>query len=318
MPDTGNTVYDVAIIGSGPAGLTASIYASRYKLSNIIFGKVIGGEITGAHKVCNVPGFTDISGIDLGMKMYEHAKSLGGEYTAESIKDIKKENNMFTLISETGKEYVSRTVIIATGTNRNKLNLPKEDYYLGKGLSYCCTCDAMFFRNKTVVVVGGSSAATMAACMLSDIAKKVFIIYRGAQLRGDKTWIDDALSRKNVEVIYTTVVTGLDGKDKLEKIKLSKQYNGSEYLDVDGLFVEIGSEPSIDIPSKLGVDVDEKGYIKVLDNQSTNIDGVWAAGDCTNSMDNFKQVVVACAQGAVASNSIYSYLITREKTPSFN
>jgi len=318
MPDSGNTIYDIAIIGSGPAGLTASIYASRYKLSNIIFGKVLGGEITGAHKVCNFPGFTDISGVDLGMKMYEHAKSLGGQYTAESIKDIKKENNMFVLISETGKEYLSKTVIIATGTNRNKLNLPNEKYYLGKGLSYCCTCDGMFFKNKIVAVIGGSSAATMAASMLSDIAKKVYIIYRGTQLRGDKTWIDDVLDRKNVEIIYTTVVTALEGKDKLERIKLSKPYNDSEYLDVDGIFVEIGSEPSIDIPSKLGVELDEKGFIKVLANQSTNINGVWAAGDCTNSMDNFKQVVVACAQGAVASNSIYSYLATKEKTPSFN
>jgi len=318
MPDSGNTIYDIAIIGSGPAGLTASIYASRYKLSNIIFGKVLGGEITGAHKVCNFPGFTDISGVDLGMKMYEHAKSLGGEYTAESIKDIKKENNMFVLISETGKEYLSKTVIIATGTNRNKLNLPNEKYYLGKGLSYCCTCDGMFFKNKIVAVIGGSSAATMAASMLSDIAKKVYIIYRGTQLRGDKTWIDDVLDRKNVEIIYTTVITALEGKDKLERIKLSKPYNDSEYLDVDGIFVEIGSEPSIDIPSKLGVELDEKGFIKVLANQSTNINGVWAAGDCTNSMDNFKQVVVACAQGSVASNSIYSYLATKEKTPSFN
>jgi len=284
MPDSGNSVYDIAIIGSGPAGLTASIYASRYKLSNIVFGKVLGGEITGAHKVCNFPGLQDISGVDLGMRMYEHAKSLGGQYIAEGIKDIKKENNMFVLISETGKEYLSKTVIIATGTNRNKLNLPNEEHYLGKGLSYCCTCDGMFFKNKIVAVVGGSSAATMAASMLSDIAKKVYIIYRGTQLRGDKTWIDDVLDRKNVEIIYTTVITALEGKDKLERIKLSKPYNGSEYLDVDGIFVEIGSEPSIDIPSKLGVELDEKGYIKVLGNQSTNVEGVWAAGDCTNAL----------------------------------
>ena len=143
MPDSGNTVYDIAIIGSGPAGLTASIYASRYKLSNIVFGKEIGGTITGAHKICNFPGLQDISGIDLGMRMYEHAKSLGGQYIAEGIKDIKKENSKFVLISETGKEYLSKTVI-TTGTNRNKLNLPNEEYYLGKGLSYCCTCDGMF------------------------------------------------------------------------------------------------------------------------------------------------------------------------------
>ncbi len=308
MPDTGNTIYDVAIIGAGPAGLTASIYASRYKLSNIVFGKLIGGTITEAHKVCNYPGMPDICGLDLGTNMFEQAKQLGGQHSAEHIVDIKKDNNIFYLESDTGNKYESKTVILALGTNRNKLNLPNEDFYLGKGLSYCATCDAMFYKDKTVAVIGGSNAATMAANMLSEIAKKVYIIYRGTFLRGDQVWVDEAINKTNVEVIYTTVLIGLEGENKLERIKLSKSFNDNEYLDVDGVFVEIGSEPNIDLSNKLGVKLDEKGYIKVLEDQSTNIEGVWACGDCTNGSNGFRQVVTATGEGAVSANAIYIYL----------
>lgn len=308
-------IYDIAIVGSGPAGLTASIYASRYRLKNIVFGKLLGGTITEAHKVCNYPGLKDISGIDLGMNFYEQAKGCGGEYKAESIVDIKKENDIFNLTSDTGAIYQSKTVILALGTNRNKLNLKNEDYYLGKGLSYCATCDAMFYRDKTVAVVGGSNAATMAASMLSDIAKKVYIIYRGTELRGDQVWVDEVKGKKNIEIIYTTIVIGLEGENRLEKIKLSRAYNNSEYLDVDGVFVEIGSEPNVDLANKLGLDLDEKRYIKVSKEQSTSIKGVWAAGDCTDASNGFNQVITAAGEGAVASNAIFSYLKSGVKAP---
>jgi thioredoxin reductase (NADPH) len=214
----------------------------------------------------------------------------------------------FKLITDTGNEYLSKTVILALGTNRNKLNLPNEDFYLGKGLSYCATCDAMFYKDKTVAVVGGSNAATMSASMLSDIAKKVYIIYRGTELRGDQVWVDEVLDKSNIEVIFTTILIGLDGKEKLERVKLSKPFNDSEYLEVDGLFVEIGSEPNVDLPTKLGVQLDEKGYIKVQKDQSTNIEGVWATGDCTDGSNGLRQVITAASQGAISANAIYQYI----------
>lgn len=312
---TESEIYDIAIVGSGPAGLTASIYASRYKLKNIVFGKLLGGTITEAHKVCNYPGLKDVSGIDLGMNFYEQAKVCGGEYKAESIVNIKKDNNIFTLTSDTGSIYQSKTVILALGTNRNKLNLSNENDYLGKGLSYCVTCDAIFYKGKTVAVIGGSNAATMGASMLSDIANKVYIIYRGTELRGDQVWIDEVKGKENIEIIYTTIPIGLEGENKLEKIKLSRAYNNSEYLDVDGVFVEIGSEPNVDLASKLGLDLDEKRYIKVSKDQSTNIDGVWAAGDCTDASNGFNQVITAASEGAVASNSIFSFIKGGIKAP---
>ena len=315
MPDTLNKIYDIAIIGSGPAGFAASIYASRYKLSNIVFGKLMGGTITEAHKVCNYPGVKDISGLELGMNFYNQAKELGGEYKAEHIIDIQKKDNVFFLTTEGNTQYIAKTVILGIGTNRNKLNLKNEDYYLGKGLSYCATCDAMFYKDKTVAVIGGSNASTMAASMLSDIAKKVYIIYRGTELRGEPLWVDEVTKKENIEIIFTTIVIGLEGEKKLEKIKLSRAYNGSEYLDVDGAFVEIGSVPNVDLATKLGIELDEKKYLKVGNDQSTSVEGVWAAGDCTSGSNRFRQVVTATAEGAVAANSIFSYIKRGQSVP---
>ena len=315
MPDTLNKIYDIAIIGSGPAGFAASIYASRYKLSNIVFGKLMGGTITEAHKVCNYPGVKDISGLELGMNFYNQAKELGGEYKAEHIIDIQKKDNVFFLTTEGNTQYIAKTVILGIGTNRNKLNLKNEDYYLGKGLSYCATCDAMFYKGKTVAVIGGSNASTMAASMLSDIAKKVYIIYRGTELRGEPLWVDEVTKKENIEIIFTTIVIGLEGEKKLEKIKLSRAYNGSEYLDVDGAFVEIGSVPNVDLATKLGIELDEKKYLKGGNDQSSSVEGVWAAGDCTSGSNRFRQVVTATAEGAVAANSIFSYIKRGQSVP---
>jgi len=306
MPE--NNTYDIAIVGSGPAGYTASIYASRYKLKNIVFGKLIGGTITEAHKVCNYPGLPDISGIDLGYKFHEQAKDLGGEYSTESITEITKEGEIFKLLTDSNKQYFARTVILATGTERNKLAILGEDQYIGKGLSYCATCDAMFYKDKVVAVVGGSNAATMAATMLSDIAKKIYIIYRGTELRGEPAWIEPIMKKENVKVLFQTLIVGLEGEPRLQRVKLSKPFNDSEYLDVDGVFVEIGSEPNITLPLKLGLKLDKQNYIEVDNTQATSIEGIWAAGDCTTNSNKFKQVVTATSEGAVAANSIFCYL----------
>jgi thioredoxin reductase (NADPH) len=308
MPDRMNNIYDIAIVGGGPAGFSASIYASRYKLSNIVFGKMLGGTISEAHKVCNYPGVSDISGYDLGMQFFEQAKDLGGEHVSEHIIDITKEGDIFKLTTDTQKEYMAKSVILGIGTNRNKLNVAGEDKFLGKGVSYCATCDAMFYKDKVAVVVGGSNAATMAASMLSEVAKKVYLIYRGTELRGEPMWIDEIIKRDNIEILYTTIVIGLEGEEKLERIKLSREHNGSEYLETDGLFVEIGSVPNVDLAKKLELELDDMNYIKVDEDQSTSLEGVWAAGDCTSASNRFRQVVTAASEGSIAANAIYGYL----------
>jgi len=308
--------YDIAIVGSGPAAYSASIYASRYKLSNIILGKIIGGTISEAHMVCNYPGLTDISGVELGMKFQKQAKDLGAEIVYESAVDIWKkagESTFHIMTDKNNNQYEAKTVILATGTERNKLMLPGEEKYLGKGLSYCATCDAMFYKDKVVAVVGGKNAAVMSASMLSDIAKKVYLIYRGTELLGEPMWVDQLMERKNVEVILQTLPTGLEGEPRLQRVKLSKSYNGDDSLDIDGVFIEIGSEPDGLFPQMLGLEVDEKKYIKVDKTQATSLDGVWAAGDCTTASNGFRQVVTATAEGSIASNAIYTYLTQKFK-----
>jgi len=303
--------YDIAIVGSGPAAYSASIYASRYKLSNIIFGKIVGGTISEAHKVCNYPGLTDISGLELGMKFEKQAKDLGAEVAYESVVDIwqKKDESTFHIMTDkNNNQYEAKTVILTTGTERNKLMLPNEEKYLGKGLSYCATCDAMFYKDKTVAVVGGKNAAVMSASMLSDIAKKVYLIYRGTELLGEPMWVDQLMKKINVEVILQTLPVGLEGEIRLQRIKLSKAYNENEYLDIDGLFIEIGSEPDGLFPEMLGLDVDEKKYIKVDQTQATSLEGIWAAGDCTTASNGFRQVVTAVGEGGIAANAIFKYL----------
>lgn len=300
--------YDIAIIGSGPAAYSASIYASRYKLSNIIIGKIIGGTISEAHKVCNYPGLPDISGVELGMKFEKQAKELGAEVKYESVVDIKKEEPEFHVITDNHNEYVAKTIILATGTERNKLMIPGEDQYLGKGLSYCATCDALFYKGKTVAVVGGKNAAVMSACMLSDIAEKVYVIYRGKEFNGEPVWIDQLNSRANIEVIFETLPVGFEGEQRLEGVKLSKPYNDQNVLKVDGIFIEIGSEPNSLLSNLLGVETDEKKYIKVDQSQATNIPGIWAAGDCTTASNGFRQVISAVSEGGIAANAIFKYL----------
>jgi thioredoxin reductase (NADPH) len=302
-------IYDIAIVGSGPAAYSASIYASRYKLSNIIFGKIVGGTISEAHMVCNYPGLPDITGIELSAKFEKQAKDLGAGIAYESVVDIKKKEGIFHIYTDKdNNQYEAKTVILTTGTERNKLMLPGEDKYLGKGLSYCATCDAMFYKDKTVAVVGGKNAAVMSATMLSDIAKKVYVIYRGTELLGEPMWVDQLMSRKNVEIILKTLPIGLEGENRLERIKLSQPHNGEQHVNVDGAFIEIGSEPDGLFSNMLGLEVDTKKYIKVDQSQATNLEGVWAAGDCTTASNGFRQVVTAVGEGGIAANSIFKYL----------
>ncbi len=305
-------VFDTAIVGSGPAGYSASIYASRYNMSNVVFGKLPGGTASEAHMICNYPGFEEIKGFDLGEKFFNHAKSFGAEIALKSVEDIKKEGDIFRIFTDSKEEYLSKTVILATGTKRRHLSVPGEDKYLGKGISYCATCDANFFKNKVVAVVGGNNAATTASLLLSEVAEKVYLIYRGDKLKGDQKWVEGVMKNQKIEVVFNMLVIGVDGDGShLEKIKLNRELNGVKELNVDGLFIEIGAEPNADLPIKLGLETDEGGYIKVNEDQSTSMEGIWAAGDMTTNSNKFQQIVTAVSEGAVAANSVYKYLVSK-------
>lgn len=300
------------IIGAGPAALAASIYASRYKVKHLVIGKALGGQIFEAHRICNFPTEKDISGAELATKMREHAEFLGDKILTEEVIDISKENNKFKIITQSEKTFFAKTILLATGTEHRRLNLPGEDKFIGRGISYCATCDALFYKDKTVAVVGGSDSANTATLYLAEIAQKVYQIYRGDKLRGETAWINQIEENEKIEVIYGTEVIGLKGKDKLEKIKLSKNYKDQDEINVDGLFIEIGAVPQKTLIEKLSLATDESGYVKVGADQTTNQKGIWVAGDITNGSNNFRQIITACSEGAIAAENIFQF-IQKEK-----
>jgi len=306
-------MYDLIVIGSGPAGLTASVYASRYKLSNVVVGKVLGGAITLAHKVENFPGFTSISGLELAQKMGKQVKSLGAEMIADEVKKIEKLVENFRITTQAGKQYESKALIVATGTERRELNVPGEEKYLGRGVSYCTTCDVTFFRGKTVALIGGSNAAVAGAVHAANFAKKVYIIYRRDQLRAEPMWTEEALANPKIEVIYKTNITEILGDGaKVAGVKLDRPYQNSSKLDLDGVFIEIGGVPVSSLLKTLGVKIDKNGYVDVDKWMKTNIEGLFAAGDFTDESEVLKQAITACSQGAVAAFSAFKYLTKKQ------
>lgn len=308
-------IYDLIIIGAGPAGLTASIYASRYKINHLVIGEIPGGLITEAHNVCNFPGENEISGFELMEKFQKHAKDLGGEILSmEKIIKIEKDNEIFQLMTQSQKTFSAKNILIATGTKHRKLGLEEEIKYLGKGVAYCATCDAMFFKEKIVGVVGGGNSALTAALYLAKVAQKVYLIARGDSFNGEVVWIDQVKNNPKIEIVYNSAVSKLQGEERLESIELknTKDENKISNLDLAGLFIEIGTEPDVVLLDQLSLELD-RGYVIVDREQKTNIPGVWAAGDITTNSASFRQVITSCSEGAVASYSIFSHLQKNRK-----
>jgi len=301
--------YNLIIIGAGPAGLTASLYASRYQIKHLLVGSQLGGAMAWAAMVENYPGFSSITGADLAQKMIEQVKKLGVEIKNTGVLEIKQKQKGFELKTENNEVYEAKALIIATGTQRQKLNIPGEAGYLGKGVSYCATCDGAFFKEKIVGVVGGSNAAVTSALHLSDFAQKVYLIYRRKTLRADPIWRERAQKNSKVEIIYETNVMEILGDgNKVDALKLDKPYQSSSQLKVDGLFIEIGGKPGTELVKSLGMELDEKGYLKVKPDMSTSMAGVFAAGDVANASGEFQQIVTATSEGALSANSAYEYL----------
>lgn len=300
--------YDLLIIGAGPAGFTASIYASRYKINHAVLGELPGGLMSEAHKICNFPSEVEISGFDLTMKMKAHTDSFGTEMIMEKVASIEKKDNLYVAKTASGKELTAKTILLATGTVHGHLGLPEEGRFVGHGLSYCATCDALFYKNKIAAVAGSGNSALTAALYLAEVAEKVYIVARGGEFKGEVVWIDSVKNNPKIEVLFNTSVVGLEGAERLEAVKLNQPYNGSDSLAVSGLFVEIGSKPDTLWLGNLNLEFNQSGYIKVNANQSTNQVGIWAAGDITDASNNLHQVITACAEGAVASSSIFEYL----------
>lgn len=310
-------VYDLIIIGAGPAGLAASIYASRYRLSNLVIGKQLAGELALAHKIENYPGFLSISGVELGEKWKEQAEKLGAKVLlkeAGRIEQIQDQNSRlkFKIYISDEESYQAKALIVASGSERRKLNIPGEEEYMGKGVSYCHTCDAPFFKDKTVVLVGGADSAVSGAVHTAEHGKKVYIIYRKDKLRAEPIWVEEweriVQSGKGENIFNTNIKEILGDGAKITGVKLDKPHQGSDVLKTDGVFIEIGGVPGTSLIQPLGVKLDESGYVIVNEDMETNIPGLFCAGDMVNKSAKFKQATLAISQGALAAAAVFKYL----------
>lgn len=290
-------MHDLIIIGGGPAGLSAAIYAARYMLNTLLLSKDHGGAIAEAHLVENYPGYEEISGLELMEKFRKQAKKLEVEIKDEEAEGIKKEKDHFVV----NNMHKAKKIILAIGTSRRKLNVPGEDEFIGKGVSYCVTCDAPFYRDKVVGVVGGNNSAARAAQLLSEYAKKVYIIYRKEKIRAEPKLCSQIDKNPKIEIINNTQVKEVKG----EKFVNSVVFDSGEVFMLDGLFIEIGSVPSATLPKEIGVKLDDNGYIIVDKAMNTNAKGVYAAGDITTGSNQWRQVITACAEGGIAAASAY-------------
>jgi len=304
--------YDVIIVGGGPAGLTAGIYAARRKLKTLIITMSVGGQVLLSKKVCNYPGFLNVTGINLVNRMRKQAERAGVEIILDEAKQILPQDNEFLVKTET-KEFLARALILAFGKKPRSLNVPGEKEFIGKGVSYCANCDAPLFKNKIVAVVGGGNSALDAALLLSKIASKVYLIHRRDEFRGFEAFVEEVKKKKNVELLLSSVVREIKGEGKVGSIVVENLKTGEKKeIAVDGIFIEIGYEVDPSLVKDL-VKLDEYNQIVVDANCRTFYPdsekvrpGIFAAGDVTNVI--FKQIVVAAGEGAKAALAAYNYL----------
>lgn len=290
--------YELAVIGAGPAGVAAGIYAIRAGISTIVIEeKMVGGQIVISPWIENYPGYENISGMELADIFKNHLKKYVEPHELEPVKSISKAGEGFEVVTSKGK-YEVKAVIFATGATYRMLNVPGEKKFSGKGISFCATCDGFFFKDKKVAVIGGGNAAAIEALYLKNLGIDVHLVHRRDQLRAEKTYQEE-LERKGVHIVYNTVVCCFNGDQKLESIEL-KDVNSEERRteEFDGAFVSVGLVPNTELAKNLGVDLNDNGYIKVDDFQRTNVKGVYAAGDITGGA---RQIVTSCAQGAQAA-----------------
>ena len=297
-------MYDLIVIGGGPAGLSAAIYAARFKLKTLVIAKEIGGAIVNTHLIENWPGFKSISGLELMEKIREHAENLNVEIKQDEVVDIAKQGEKF-LVKARGAEYESKTVLLATGNVHRKLGVPGEKEFHGKGVSYCATCDAAFFKEKIVAVVGGSDSAAKEALLLSEYATKVYIIYRRDKIRAEPINVDRVDENPKIQIISNTNVVEIKGDSFVNGVVLDRPYKGSKEFKLDGLFIEIGYNPKTELAKELGVELNKKDEIITKIDSSTNVKGVFAAGDVIDR--DFKQAITGAAEGVIAAFGVYRY-----------
>jgi len=308
--------YDVLIAGQGAAAFAAGLYVARYQMKSIIIGETFGGETATGGLIENYPGYVGIDGFDLMMKFREQVASYDVPIVDDKVNNIKKESKDFEIETESGEKYRAASVILGIGRERRKLGLEHENEWTGKGVSFCSTCDAPLHRDNVVAIVGGGNAAIEGAVLLSKYASTVYLIYRrGEFTRPEPVNLKLLNESKNIIQLVNTNVTSLIGDNGLSEISIDNPHNNSTKLSVDGLFIEIGADPRIEIPLQLQINLNEKNEVIVNNEMETNVEGILAAGDLTDASGDLKQTVTAAAQGAIAAKSAYSYVSNKTVEP---
>jgi len=296
-------IYDVIIIGGGPAGITSAIYTSRQLLKTLVITRDVGGQVVKTPDIENYPGFDLVSGPELANKFLNQAKKFGSEIIFDEVTKIEDKENKFQIFGR-NDVYQSYSLILAFGKIPRILNIPGEKEFKGKGVSYCATCDAPFFKNKTVIVSGGGNSALDAVLLLSKIAKKVYLIHRRDEFTAEEIRIGKVKKINNVEIITNAIIKEIKGSKTVESAVYTKNSKEKE-IKTDGVFIEIGYIVEDGIIKKF-VEMDEKNQIVVKKDHSTSREGVFAAGDLTNSY--YKQIVISAGEGAIAALSAAKYL----------
>lgn len=287
-------MYDIIIIGAGPAGMTAALYALRANKKVLILeAKSYGGRIITTNKIENYPGMPNVSGFDFATALYEQVKSFGGEFKFETVIKIDKEKKVYT----DSDIYEGKAIILAIGVDNRKLGIDRELEFVGKGISYCATCDGNFYKDKPVAVVGGGETAIGDAIYLSDIASKVYLIHRSENFKATNINVEKVIETPNIEIYTNYVISKLNGEDKINSITI-KNNNEEKTLDVNGLFIAVGEEPRNEIFADI-IKLDKNGYIISQDGVHTNIDGIYVAGDAR--VKDLRQLTTAVADGSIAA-----------------
>ncbi len=288
-------MYDVIVVGAGPAGLTSALYLRRANKSVLVLeAKSYGGQIINASNIENYPGIESISGFDYATNLYNQVKKLGTEIKYETVLRVEDDKTVVT----NKDSYQAKAVIIATGSEKRKLNIPKEEEFVGKGISYCATCDGNFYKDKVVAVTGGGNTALEDAIYLSDLASKVYLIHRRDEFRAEHTYVESARNKDNIELILNSNIIEINGNDSISSITVKDNMGNTKVLDLDGLFIAVGQEPKNEIFKNV-VDLDDKGYIITHDDVHTKTPGIYAAGD--TRVKDLRQLTTAVGDGSNAA-----------------